>query len=78
MGYPPDAYILGLPDVGEFTTLGAGPGAMVGGMPHMGITGPPHGDQQSLFVHENRRHIAPGHKSTIGAHANNFNSPYPD
>ena len=45
MGFPPDAHLHGMPDVGDFTTLGVGPGAMVGGMPHMGITPPPQGDQ---------------------------------
>lgn len=59
MGFPPDAYIHGMPDVGDFTTLGAGPGAMVGGMPNMGITPPPQNDHHQQFVNDNRRHVAP-------------------
>jgi hypothetical protein len=44
MGYHGDAYVPGMPEVGDFTTLGMGPGNMAGGVPNMGITPSPHGD----------------------------------
>ena len=64
MGYHGDAYVPGIHEVGDFTTLGMGPGNMAG-IPNMGITPSPHGEQNSLFLHENRRIAAQGHKSSI-------------
>ena len=58
MGYHADAYIPGMPEVGDFTTLGNGPGNLAGAGPQMGITPSPHAEQNSMFVHENRRHVA--------------------
>lgn len=74
MGYPPDAYLLGMPDVGDHTAFGAGPGGMVGGLSNMGIP-PALGEQHQQFVHENRRHVGQSNKNTI---ATNSSNPYPN
>lgn len=44
MGYHGDAYTPGMPDGGDFTTLGMGPGNMAGGVPMMGVSPSPHGE----------------------------------